>query len=185
MEFGIFSNGIRPHTSAARTYEEDIHEIVLADKLGFRDAYISEHHGEPPLYQPHRHHPGAGADDVQGGRPHQPDPHGGGGQADPPAPPRRRRDPGGGDRPSDRRALHLRFRFRVSPAAVLGGARAELRRPPRAPQRSPRLHPEMLGERRAVRLGRRALEREGGSSRCPSPSRARRCRWRRRPIPNP
>ena len=48
MEFGIFSNGIRPHTSAARTYEEDIREIVLADRLGFRDAYISEHHGEPP-----------------------------------------------------------------------------------------------------------------------------------------
>ena len=48
MEFGIFSNGFRPHTSASRTYDEDIHEIVLADKLGFRDAYISEHHGEPP-----------------------------------------------------------------------------------------------------------------------------------------
>ena len=48
MEFGIFSNGFRLHTSAARTYEEDIHEIVLADRLGFRDAYISEHHGEPP-----------------------------------------------------------------------------------------------------------------------------------------
>lgn len=48
MEFGIFSNGIRPHTVAANTYEEDIQEIVLADKLGFRDAYISEHHGEPP-----------------------------------------------------------------------------------------------------------------------------------------
>ena len=48
MEFGVFSNGIRPHTSAARTYEEDIREIVLADRLGFRDAYISEHHGEPP-----------------------------------------------------------------------------------------------------------------------------------------
>jgi len=48
MEFGIFSNGFRPHTSAARTYDEDIYEIALADKLGFRDAYISEHHGEPP-----------------------------------------------------------------------------------------------------------------------------------------
>jgi alkanesulfonate monooxygenase SsuD/methylene tetrahydromethanopterin reductase-like flavin-dependent oxidoreductase (luciferase family) len=46
MEFGIFSNGFRPHTSAARTYEEDLYEIVLADQLGFRDAYISEHHGE-------------------------------------------------------------------------------------------------------------------------------------------
>jgi len=47
MEFGIFSNGFRPHTTAARTYEEDLAEIVLADQLGFRDAYISEHHGEP------------------------------------------------------------------------------------------------------------------------------------------
>ena len=48
MEFGIFSNGFRPHTSAARTYEEDINEIVLADRLGFSVAYISEHHGERP-----------------------------------------------------------------------------------------------------------------------------------------
>src|SRR5215510_1884325 len=47
MEFGIFSNGFRPHTSASRTYEEDLYEIVLADHLGFRDVYISEHHGEP------------------------------------------------------------------------------------------------------------------------------------------
>jgi len=48
MEFGLFSNGFRPHTTAARTYQADIEEIVLADALGFRDAYISEHHGEPP-----------------------------------------------------------------------------------------------------------------------------------------
>jgi limonene 1,2-monooxygenase len=47
MEFGIFSNGFRPHTTASQTYQEDIAEIVLADQLGFRDAYISEHHGEP------------------------------------------------------------------------------------------------------------------------------------------
>jgi alkanesulfonate monooxygenase SsuD/methylene tetrahydromethanopterin reductase-like flavin-dependent oxidoreductase (luciferase family) len=47
MEFGIFSNGFRPHTTASQTYEEDLSEIVLADQLGFRDAYISEHHGEP------------------------------------------------------------------------------------------------------------------------------------------
>src|SRR5579864_651261 len=46
MEFGIFSNGFRPHTTAAQTYEEDLAEIVLADQLGFRDAYISKHHGE-------------------------------------------------------------------------------------------------------------------------------------------
>ena len=47
MEFGIFSNGFRPHTTAAQTYQEDLAEIVYADQLGFRDAYISEHHGEP------------------------------------------------------------------------------------------------------------------------------------------
>ena len=47
MEFGVFSNGFRPHTTASQTYEEDLSEIVLADRLGFRDAYISEHHGEP------------------------------------------------------------------------------------------------------------------------------------------
>jgi alkanesulfonate monooxygenase SsuD/methylene tetrahydromethanopterin reductase-like flavin-dependent oxidoreductase (luciferase family) len=47
MEFGVFSNGFRPHTSAAQTYQEDLAEIILADQLGFRDCYISEHHGEP------------------------------------------------------------------------------------------------------------------------------------------
>ena len=47
MEFGIFSNGFRPHTTAAQTYDEDLAEIVQADALGFRDCYISEHHGEP------------------------------------------------------------------------------------------------------------------------------------------
>jgi len=48
MEFGIFSNGFRSHTSASQSYEADIAEIVLADQLGFRDAFISEHHGEVP-----------------------------------------------------------------------------------------------------------------------------------------
>jgi len=48
MDFGIFSNGFRPHTTAAQTYQDDIDEIVLADKLGFRDVFISEHHGEAP-----------------------------------------------------------------------------------------------------------------------------------------
>lgn len=48
MEFGIFSNGFRPHSIAADSYNEDIQEIVLAAELGFRDAYISEHHGELP-----------------------------------------------------------------------------------------------------------------------------------------
>jgi limonene 1,2-monooxygenase len=48
MEFGIFSNGFRPHHVAGNSYDEDIREIVLAEELGFRDAYISEHHGELP-----------------------------------------------------------------------------------------------------------------------------------------
>jgi limonene 1,2-monooxygenase len=48
MEFGIFSNGFRPHVSAEESYSEDIREIVLAEELGFRDVYISEHHGEIP-----------------------------------------------------------------------------------------------------------------------------------------
>jgi alkanesulfonate monooxygenase SsuD/methylene tetrahydromethanopterin reductase-like flavin-dependent oxidoreductase (luciferase family) len=47
MDFGLFMNGFRPHTTAAETYDEDLAELVLADELGFRDAWISEHHGEP------------------------------------------------------------------------------------------------------------------------------------------
>ncbi len=47
MEFGIWSNGFRRATTPAKTYDEDLYEIILADKLGFRDAYISEHHSEP------------------------------------------------------------------------------------------------------------------------------------------
>ena len=30
----------------AGTYQADLEEIILADELGFRDAYISEHHAE-------------------------------------------------------------------------------------------------------------------------------------------
>ena len=47
MEFGLFQNCFRPTTSAAQTYDEDLAEIVLADQLGFKDVWISEHHGEP------------------------------------------------------------------------------------------------------------------------------------------
>ena len=49
MEFGIFSNGFRPHTSASRTYEEDLGEIVLAD-------HVEAAH--PPLFQLLQHLPG-------------------------------------------------------------------------------------------------------------------------------
>jgi hypothetical protein len=47
MRFGIWSNSGRPHTSAERAYEEDLHEILVADELGFHDAWVSEHFGEP------------------------------------------------------------------------------------------------------------------------------------------
>ena len=47
MDFGIWSNGFRRRTSPAQTIQTDLEEIVLADQLGFRDAYISEHHSEP------------------------------------------------------------------------------------------------------------------------------------------
>jgi len=47
MEFGIFSNGFRPHTSAQQTFEEDLQELILADQLGYRvllSSYVIEHH---------------------------------------------------------------------------------------------------------------------------------------------
>lgn len=47
MNFGIWSNGFRPHGDPQRVYEDDLREIVLADALGMRDAWISEHHAEP------------------------------------------------------------------------------------------------------------------------------------------
>jgi len=47
LEFGLFSNGHRPHTTAMQTYEEDLFEIVTADELGYQYAWVSEHHAEP------------------------------------------------------------------------------------------------------------------------------------------
>jgi alkanesulfonate monooxygenase SsuD/methylene tetrahydromethanopterin reductase-like flavin-dependent oxidoreductase (luciferase family) len=43
MEFGIFSNGDRANRLAADSYDEDLWEIVQADKLGFTEAWVSEH----------------------------------------------------------------------------------------------------------------------------------------------
>lgn len=43
MDFGLFSeSGHRHNPVAAQTYEEDIAEVVLADQLGFREAWIAE-----------------------------------------------------------------------------------------------------------------------------------------------
>jgi len=43
MEFGIFSNGERSNQLAADTYDEDLYEIQVADKLGLKEAWVSEH----------------------------------------------------------------------------------------------------------------------------------------------
>ncbi len=43
MQFGLFSeSGHRHNPIAATTYQEDVDEIVLADELGFREAWIAE-----------------------------------------------------------------------------------------------------------------------------------------------
>jgi limonene 1,2-monooxygenase len=47
MRFGIFSNGWRHATVPAETYAADLHELVTADRLGFDEAWVSEHVGGP------------------------------------------------------------------------------------------------------------------------------------------
>src|SRR5436305_3588874 len=43
MEVGIGSNGERHNAIAADSYDEDLYEVKLVDRLGFREAWISEH----------------------------------------------------------------------------------------------------------------------------------------------
>ncbi len=43
MEFGLFSNARRPTRSAGEAWDLDIREIAVADRLGFHEAWISEH----------------------------------------------------------------------------------------------------------------------------------------------
>ncbi len=49
MEFGIFSNSRRPKRTVGEAWNEDIFEIEIADKLGFRVAWISEHQSPAEL----------------------------------------------------------------------------------------------------------------------------------------
>lgn len=43
MEFGLFSaSGYRQNRLAADTYDEDLYEIVMADRLGFSEAWLAE-----------------------------------------------------------------------------------------------------------------------------------------------
>ena len=43
MKFGLFSNGYRVRPVARDSYDEDLHEVVTADRLGFDEAWVSEH----------------------------------------------------------------------------------------------------------------------------------------------
>ena len=43
MQIGIFSNGNRNNKVAKLSYDEDLHEIIVADRLGMKEAWISEH----------------------------------------------------------------------------------------------------------------------------------------------
>src|SRR5882672_11636476 len=43
MQIGIFSNGSRGNRVAKLSYDEDLYEVIVADRLGMREAWISEH----------------------------------------------------------------------------------------------------------------------------------------------
>ncbi len=43
MEFGLFSNSRRYQRITRDAWAEDLREIAVADKLGFEEAWISEH----------------------------------------------------------------------------------------------------------------------------------------------
>lgn len=49
MEFGIFSNSRRPTRTNGEAWDEDIFEVVTADRLGFGVAWISEHQSPAEL----------------------------------------------------------------------------------------------------------------------------------------
>jgi alkanesulfonate monooxygenase SsuD/methylene tetrahydromethanopterin reductase-like flavin-dependent oxidoreductase (luciferase family) len=49
MEFGLFSNDRRPERTLGGAWEEDIFEIVTADKLGMDEAWLSEHQSPAEL----------------------------------------------------------------------------------------------------------------------------------------
>src|SRR6476659_4842088 len=43
MRFGLFSNGNRNNKVAKLTYDEDLQEVIVADRLGIDECWISEH----------------------------------------------------------------------------------------------------------------------------------------------
>src|SRR5665213_2752999 len=52
MEFGLFSNGQRRNPIAKASYDADLAEIVLADDLGMKEGWISEHGTFVPFQAP-------------------------------------------------------------------------------------------------------------------------------------
>lgn len=52
MDFGLFSNGQRRNRVAKYSYDCDLDEIVLADELGLKEAWISEHGTFVPFQAP-------------------------------------------------------------------------------------------------------------------------------------
>jgi limonene 1,2-monooxygenase len=52
VEFGIFSNGARRNQIAADTYDADLQEVIVADRVGFTEAWVSEHLADRKIYEP-------------------------------------------------------------------------------------------------------------------------------------
>ncbi len=50
MRFGIFSNGQRL-TNTVNSFDDDLHEIVVAEEVGFEECWMSEHTGHTWLPQ--------------------------------------------------------------------------------------------------------------------------------------
>ena len=52
MQFGLLSLDERPNRSLADAWEEDLREVIEADRLGFQEAWITEHFGplNVPIY---------------------------------------------------------------------------------------------------------------------------------------
>jgi len=49
MKFGLFVNTERKHVTFGEAWSEDIAEIVIADRLGIQEAWVSEHGVTPEL----------------------------------------------------------------------------------------------------------------------------------------
>jgi alkanesulfonate monooxygenase SsuD/methylene tetrahydromethanopterin reductase-like flavin-dependent oxidoreductase (luciferase family) len=49
MEFGLFSNDRRPKRKLAEAWDLDLREIITADRLGFEEAWMSEHEASADL----------------------------------------------------------------------------------------------------------------------------------------